>query len=228
MHEHVMSKKQHSIKHILIVVGGLLAMVAGMAAWLRFWTPPIMHTQPAITTKQATLLPQLKPLAPFSLTDQQGNAFDNQRLRGHWTFLNFGYTHCPDVCPTTLAMLADMHNRLQAMEQSPPYEIAFVSIDPERDSQQRLAEYVGYFESAFVGVRGDDAALQQLTHPLGILYRKEPTPNSAMGYVMDHSTSIALIDPLGQYFALFSAPHDAQLMAEDFMLITQTHQTGLR
>jgi len=223
MHEQVMSKPHHSIKHIAIVAGGLLAMVAGTAAWLHFWTPPILHTPPAIVTQEATLLPQLKALPPFSLVDQQGNAFDNQQLLGHWTFLNFGYTHCPDVCPTTLALLADMDSRLASIRDKTPYEIAFVSIDPERDSQQRLGEYVGYFDAEFLGVRGDDAALQQLTRPLGILYQKVPTPNSAMGYVMDHSASIALIDPKGRYYALFSPPHDAAAMAEDFKHITSRY-----
>jgi protein SCO1/2 len=216
-----MSKHSHTIKHITIVLGGLLAMTAGLLAWLQVWTPPVIHTPPQISTKAATLLPQLKPLPPFSLKDQQGNTFDNQRLMGQWTFLNFGYTHCPDVCPTTLALLADMHNRLQLSKQKSPYEIAFVSIDPERDSQQRLAEYVGYFDPLFLGVRGDNAALQQLTRPLGILYQKVSTPNSAMGYVMDHSASIALIDPQGRYYALFSPPHDVQMMVEDFKLITK-------
>jgi protein SCO1/2 len=223
MHEQAISKHHHSFKHIAIVVGGLLAMAAGLVAWLEFWTPPIMHTPPAITTKAATLLPQLKPLPPFSLIDQQGKTFDNQRLQGHWTFLDFGYTHCPDVCPTTLALLSNLDDRLQSVKQKAPYEIAFVSIDPQRDSRQRLAEYVGYFDPSFLGVRGDDQALQQLTRPLGILYQKVPTPNSAMGYVMDHSTSIALIDPQGRYYALFSPPHDADLMAEDFKSITRNY-----
>ncbi|MGD8587748.1 MAG: SCO family protein, partial [Chromatiales bacterium] len=185
--------------------------------------PPIMHTPPDITTKEATLLPQLKPLPPFSLEDQQGKVFDNQRLLGHWTFLDFGYTHCPDICPTTLALLADLDARLRSIKQKTPYEIAFVSLDPERDSRQRLAEYVGYFDPSFLAVRGEGQALRQLTKPLGILYEKVPTPNSAMAYVMDHSASIALIDPQGRYYALFSPPHDAASMAEDFKLIIQNY-----
>ena len=219
-----MSKQSHhSIKHLVIVIGGLMAMAAGMLAWLQFWTPPVMHTPPEISTKEATLLPQLKPLPAFSLMDQQGVAYDNKRLLGHWTFLNFGYTHCPDVCPTTLALLADLDDRLQSVKQATPYEIAFVTVDPARDSRQRLAEYVDYFDPSFLGIRGDNEALQQLTRPLGILYEKVPTPNSAMGYVMDHSASIALIDPQGRYYALFSPPHDAESMAEDFKLITQNY-----
>ncbi len=125
MHEQLMTKTHHSIKHIAIVVGGLLAIVAGMVTWMQLWTPPVTRTPPMIATQQATLLPQLKMLPPFSLQDQLGKAFDNQRLLGQWTFLNFGYTHCPDICPTTLALLADLNNRLQSVKQTPPLSDRF-------------------------------------------------------------------------------------------------------
>lgn len=218
-----MTKQKHSIKHIAIVLGGLLAMAAGMVAWMQIWAPRTTNTPTMIATQQATLLPQLKTLPPFSLLDQQGRRFDNQRLRGYWTFLDFGYTHCPDVCPTTLALLADMDGRLRSSKQTTPYQIAFVSVDPERDTARRLAEYLDYFEPSFLGVRGGDQELQRLTRPLGILYQKVQTPNSAMGYVMDHSASIILIDPEGRYYALFSPPQDAGKMADDFIAITKSY-----
>ena len=215
------TKTQHSSKHILIVFGGLLALIAGMATWLKLWTPPISNTPPSIPTKVASLLPQLKTLPPFSLQDQYGQTFDNKRLLGHWTFLDFGYTHCPDICPTTLAMLARLESLLKPDKRNTPYEIAFVTIDPERDTRQRLAEYLDYFDASFLGISGNDEALRKLTRPLGILYQKIPTPKSALGYVMDHSTAIALIDPQGRYYALFSPPHDANMIADDFRLITR-------
>ena len=150
-----------------------------------------------MATKQATILPIFKTLQPFSLTDQTGETFDNQRLLGQWTFLNFGYTHCPDICPTTLAMLTNMDQQLNSLEIASPVQIAFVSVDPERDTQQRLAEYVNYFDPSFLGLRGSEDKLQRLTQPLGILYAKVKTEKSAMEYVMDHSASIILIAPEG-------------------------------
>jgi protein SCO1/2 len=200
---------------------GLLALIAGIGVWMSLHSPPSSVQTRPLVTQQATLLPQLKGLPPFSLIDHQGKPFDNDRLLGKWTFLNFGYTHCPDVCPTTLALLADLHSRLHRGESIPAYQIAFVSIDPQRDTPARLAEYVNYFEPSFVGVTGEDAALRDLTQPLGILFQPVETPDSALGYVMDHSTSIILVDPAGRYHALFSPPHDAKGMAADFIAITK-------
>ncbi|MCU7811043.1 MAG: SCO family protein [Candidatus Thiodiazotropha sp. (ex Notomyrtea botanica)] len=212
--------KQNSRKSILILILLIPLLIAGVSSWFLFNTqPPTVKAH--IETKGATLLPQLRPLAAFSLNDHQGKTFDNSRLLGRWTLLSFGYTHCPDICPSTLAMLAEINLNLQQTERKFPYQIGFVSVDPERDTTERLAEYVTYFDPSFLGIRGDDAALQTVTKPLGILYRKVETEKSAMGYVMDHSASIILVDPQGRYHALFSPPHDPAIMADDLLTITR-------
>jgi protein SCO1/2 len=82
---------------------------------------------------------------------------------------------------------------------------------------------MAFFHPSFLGVRGDDAALQQLTKPLGILYQKVETPDSGLAYVMDHSASVILVDPAGRYHALFSPPHDAGVMAKDFIAIAENY-----
>ena len=179
------------------------------------------QTDKPIQTRSATLLPELRPLAPFSLLDQKGETYDNNRLLGHWTLLSFGYTHCPDICPTTLSELAQMKQRLNELNIAAPYEIGFVSVDPERDTLERLAEYVAYFDPDFFGVTGQTEALNDLTQPLGIMYRKVMAEGSAMDYVMDHSASLILIDPQGRYRALFSPPHDPAMMAEDILALSR-------
>ncbi len=201
-------------KHFIL--GGAVLGVLLLIAWLM--TVPTPARNPPML-QSASLLPELRPLPPFSLTDDQGHPFDNQRLLGHWTLLSFGYTHCPDICPTTLATLAEMKQRLQPTTKSLPLEIGFVSIDPERDDAQLLADYVDYFDPSFIGVRGDPDDLNALTRPLGILYRKVVTEHSAMEYVMDHSASLILLDPKGRYCALFSPPHEADPMARDIQAI---------
>ena len=201
----------------------LLAVFVGMA--LLVWLPgreaatPRPLQPPRLQT--ATQLPELRPLAPFSLTDQQGQTYDNSRLQGHWTLLSFGYTYCPDICPTALAMLAQMQQALGEAGMSAPLEIVFVSVDPQRDTPQRLAEYLAYFDRDFVGLSGSAAAIEALTRPLGILYRKVETRDSALDYVVDHSASMMLIDPQGRYQALFSPPQDAAMMAHDILAISQ-------
>ncbi len=203
------------------LIVGLFLMLAGLRLGhiLLQATP---HQPPPIHAASATLLPELRPLPPFSLIDHQGGVYDNQRLYGHWTLLYFGYTHCPDICPTNLALLARMKARLQQDGLRTPLEIGFVSIDPPRDTPGQLAGYVTYFDPEFVGITGLPQAIAALTGPLGILYRKVETADSAMGYVMDHADVMVLLDPEARYFALFSQPHDAAIMARDILAITRS------
>lgn len=212
-------KANGKISLILAAVIGLLGLSA-LFAYL-YLNPEPLAKQP-IQTRSATLLPELRPLAPFSLLDQRGEIYDNSRLLGHWTLLSFGYTHCPDICPTTLSELAQMKQRLNELNIEAPYKIGFVSVDPERDTPERLAEYVAYFDPDFFGATGQKEALNALTRPLGIMYRKVMAEDSAMNYVMDHSASLILIDPQGRYRALFSPPHDPAMMAEDILALSQT------
>jgi protein SCO1 len=198
----------------------IVAALAGTAlSWFLF--NPMRTANANIAVKQATVLRELRPLPPFVLTDQHGKRFDNTRLQGKWTLLSFGYTNCPDICPTDLAMLAQVDDRLSKASSMPPYQIGFVSVDPARDTPDRLAQYVTYFDPTFLGVTGSEAALRTLTRPLGIIYAKVETKDSAIGYVMDHSASIVLLDPKGRYRALFSPPHHAKYMAHDVLAIAQ-------
>jgi protein SCO1/2 len=203
------------------LIVGLLLLLAGGALYavIALQSKPV--TQAPANLHSATLLPELRPLPPFSLVDQQGRVYDNRRLQDHWTLLSFGYTHCPDICPTHLAILAQMNQQLAQNGMQAPYEIAFVSVDPERDTPQRLGEYVAYFDPDFLGLSGTPAAIETLARPLGILYRKITTEASAMDYVVDHSANMILLDPQGRYYALFSPPFDAAMMAQDMLTIIQ-------
>ncbi|MCU7917014.1 MAG: SCO family protein [Candidatus Thiodiazotropha sp. (ex Epidulcina cf. delphinae)] len=197
---------------------------AGLMAWFYLTGPATPPEPEPLQTKQALLLPELRPLKPFSLTNNQGNPFDNASLLGHWTFMSFGYTYCPDICPTTMSLFTEVDERLKRVKTPQPYQIAFVSVDPQRDTLERLTDYVTYFNPAFIGATGPEPALQQLTKPLGILYARVETEESAMGYVMDHSASILLVDPQGRFHAYFSPPHDAEAMASDFLAISDRAQ----
>jgi len=223
MHEKAMTQQDNTRKKFAFIASGLIALLLGVVVWFNYPTPLPALQQTKLETRSATVLPQLKKLQPFALMDQQGKPFDNQKLLGQWTFISFGYTHCPDICPTTMALLTDMKQQLQSLTTASPVQIVFASVDPERDTQQRLAEYVSYFDSSFIGITGSDNELERLTQPLGILYAKVETKKSAMGYVMDHSASIILVDPQGRYHALFSPPHDAAIMAEDFTAISENY-----
>lgn len=180
----------------------------------RMQGPPALHS--------ATALNPPRPLQGFALTGQDGNPFTLASLREHWTFLSIGYTHCPDVCPTTLATFNAVDQQTVSAEQRP--EFLFVSVDPERDTPEKLGQYVTYFNPHFRGATGEKEALKDFTGQLGLIYGRVEGENTALDYLVDHSASILLIDPLGRLAAIFSAPHDSTAIAQDF--ITITNQTN--
>ena len=176
--------------------------------------------------KQGTLLPSAKAIADFQLTDQHGKPFTRNNLVGKWSFAFFGYTHCPDVCPTSLSMLAQVMKKLEkdsTLDTLP--QVIFVSVDPERDTPELLAQYLPYFNPDFIGVTGDPQQLLLLTRQLGIMYGKVPGDN-ADDYLVDHSASIILFDPDGNFLALFGMPHDPDLIAQDFVAIKNYYEAS--
>ena len=176
--------------------------------------------------KQGTLLPSAKAIADFQLTDQHGKPFTRNNLVGKWSFAFFGYTHCPDVCPTSLSMLAQVMKKLERndnLDTKP--QVVFVSVDPERDTPELLAQYLPYFNPDFIGVTGDPQQLLLLTRQLGIMYGKVPGDN-ADDYLVDHSASIILFDPDGNFLALFGMPHDPDLIAQDFVAIKNYYEAS--
>lgn len=149
-----------------------------------------------------------KLIPPFTLQDQHARPFDLSRLKGKWSLLFFGYTHCPDICPTTLATLNNVYAGLEKTAGGvDDVAVVFVSVDPERDNLKQIGEYLGYFNPAFTGVTGDNDALQRFSRSLGALYlRTEGTERS--GYLVDHSAAVFVVSPEGRFKALLSPPFD--------------------
>jgi len=194
---------------------GIGAIVFG-AVWLALefsYAPPGLSL--SINTTAATVLSEPMTVPSFKLTDQHGQPFTEKNLQGQWTFLFFGYTYCPDICPMTLAMLNQVAQQLQDTAVHP--KVIFISVDPGRDTTERLGQYVSYFNPAFLGVTGSEEELQRLSRPLGIAYRR--SNDSSENYLVDHSANILLINPQAQLQALISPPHDASAIAEDYQKI---------
>ena len=166
----------------------------------------------------ATVLPEGKALPAFVLEDHHGQAFTNESLKGNWSFIFFGYTHCPDVCPTTLSLLNQVDQALKKETGVDIPKTVFISVDPERDTVAQLADYVPYFNPEFIGVTGGLENLQVLTKSLGIAFGKEgDTKNDE--YEVFHGTRIMLIDPEARLKALFSSPHDVNTIVDDYIKI---------
>jgi protein SCO1/2 len=188
---------------LLIIILSVLAL--GLGFWLNHsFSKP---SAPPTADIEGLLWPQNRPLPPFQLTDHQQHPFTLAELKGHWSLIFFGYTHCPDVCPMTLGVLRNVKQQLAAQGQfADDTRYIFVSVDGERDTPAVLNRYLHYFDPAFIGLTGSDAALQTLTQALGIVYVKTPT-DKPQHYLVDHTASILLVDPEGRMIGLFSSPH---------------------
>ena len=124
-----------------------LALVAGVVGAL-YIAPPNSSSNAQPEYFQA--YPEPRAISEFSLTDHKGNPFNLTSLEGQWSLVFVGYTFCPDICPTTMAELNTIYPELQALESVYPIRVVFVSVDPKRDSINRLSEYVSYFNKEFV------------------------------------------------------------------------------
>jgi len=202
----------NSRKNLSLLVVALMAAVigAGTALYLRPSgdTLALVRDQdgPAI---QGLLWPNPKQVAPFELTDHHGQAFDLDRLKGRWSFMFFGYTHCPDVCPMTMDTLKRVAGRLEGQEAGADTQVVFVSVDPARDTPEHLKNYVEYFNPEFLGATGGAEQLMAMTRQLGIIYDLNDG-DGKKDYLVDHSAAVLLTDPQGRLVGVFSAPHRAE------------------
>lgn len=156
-----------------------------------------------------TVMPQPRPLPQFSLTDHDDAPFGNAQLAGKPSLVFFGFTHCPDVCPTTLAQMAQLRRdpKLAGLR------LVFVTVDPARDDAQTLRQYVHAFGEGFTGVRGEGAALEPLLRGLIVAHAVQPLPGG--GYTVDHSAALYYLNARGEWSAAFTPPFDLNLLAKD-------------
>ena len=211
----VTNSRTHRILFALVLA--VLATAAGI------WSASILlDRQAAPEGLEGTVFPVARRLPSFELVDQNNQVFNEASLRGKWSFLFFGYTHCPDVCPTTLSVLNSVAHRLRDIEDD--LRFVFVSVDPDRDTPDVLARYVSYFNGDFVGVTGTEQQIGQLTGQLGILHMRVAAEGNSSDYLIDHTASVLLIDPDGRYHAVFSPPLTAESISEDFRKILKAYR----
>lgn len=171
-----------------------------------------------------------RPLPQFSLIDHNGVVFDNDRLKNQWSLVFFGYTHCPDVCPTGLMDMAMLEQVLENEKIQVP-KVVFITLDPKRDTPALLKTYLTHFSEDFLGVSGDTNQVNQLIRPFGTFYEfvmysgdkqvvlGQSLPEGVEDYHVNHTAWIYLISPDGEIFAGFPTPHKPKDMAKDIQLI---------
>ncbi len=164
------------------------------------------------------VLAEPRALPSVALVDERGRAFGSADFVGRWSFLYFGYTYCPDVCPLTLVELAKLKKNLAEQLPGTPTDYYLVSVDPARDTPERLREYVTYFDASFHGLTGSIDDLKSLTQQSGSVFLV-PEQKNDDAYLVSHSSNIALVDPEGRLSAVFTSPHEPAQLAADFGLI---------
>ncbi|MDA9982478.1 SCO family protein [Gammaproteobacteria bacterium] len=165
------------------------------------------------------LRPAPRPLQPFVFKDQTGKLFTQAELEGKWSFLFFGYTYCPDICPTTLTVLTSMIDSLEIQSASTEdVQVVFVSVDPQRDKPEILEKYLSYFHDDFIGITAGQEETRVFADQFGAMFFKEQNMGPD-NYLMAHTSSIFLVGPGVEVVASFSPPHDPGTIASQFQAI---------
>jgi protein SCO1/2 len=210
----------------LIATGAAVVTAFGLGVWLsaRFASDrdDALPTLPALDIG-GFVLPEPRPLGGFELVDHEGKPFRASDFEGAWSFLYFGYTYCPDVCPLTLLELAGLKERLAESCENLTDRYYLVSVDPKRDTPARLRDYVTYFDPEFRGLTGALEEIDKLTTQVGAIY-SYPEGQEAENYLVGHSSTVTLIDPNGRYHGVFTTPHTAASMAADFPKILERYR----
>jgi protein SCO1/2 len=192
----------------------LAALAAAVGLWLsqRYFAAP---SAPAL--RNAVLYPQPRPVPEFHLRQANGQPLDLASWRGYWNVVYFGYTACPDVCPTTLAVFKQTWKELGVLKEKIRFD--FVSVDPQRDAPEQLAKYVAFFSPDFLAATGSDEELTKLTRALGLIYARTSDANGTVQ--VDHSGSAVIVNPQGQLVGMFRPPFSAADLAADLTTLSR-------
>ncbi len=193
----------------LFIAVAAIAIVIGIIVQIK----PKPATQ-TLSFEQLILLPNPKQLGEVNFTSHTGAQFTEQNLKGKWTVLFFAFTHCPDICPNTLQTLKQVKQELVANDTWKAFQLAMISVDPERDTPQRLKQYVPYFDPEFIGLTAGVDYTAEFAKNLGILFHRQP-PLEDGNYDVDHSAGLILINPEGNYAGYLGAPHKKDVLVKD-------------
>jgi protein SCO1/2 len=186
-----------------------LAIVAIVAAGVVYW---VANRTEAYQFKGGEISPAaIAP--PLDLTDQYGNPFTLDREDDQVSLIYFGYTTCPDLCPTTLNDFAIVKDELG--EDAAKVDFILVTFDPERDTEARLKEYLNFFDPEFIGLYGDEAQTEQFLQDYGVTIKRIEYPNSSTGYLIDHTALIYVIDKEGRLRLTYPYGTDPLMIVDD-------------
>ncbi len=215
------NKQTESISPVLlIVIVAALSITAGV--FINQSLNTASRDTQAPPNLDATVLPQARPISGFKLTDHNNKEFTIENMKGKWNFLFFGFTNCPDICPTTLKIMQGVWKKLPADKTKPG--MLFFSVDPDRDPPELLKNYVTYYHPEFIGITGDLDQIDIITNQLGILYGYDDKEENSEDYTVNHSAQVLLTDPQGRMRAVFSPPYDAESISNALNVIRDFYE----
>ena len=208
-------------KRIIMTVSILLAfvaLVAGIYISQQFYLSKDLDK----SQLHGTFLDKPRQVSAFSLMGIDKIPFNNASLKGHWTMMFFGFTNCGSICPTTMADLGKMYQILEKKGAKQMPQVVMVSVDPARDSLDKLNHYVKAFDKHFYGARGDENAIKAMTKEMGVAYTKimPEALEDSQNYDIEHTGTVMLFNPDGELSAFFTTPHDALILAKEYLLVS--------
>ena len=185
-----------------------ITIVVGMFVYSTLQTPQLSDEE--LREQGVFLLPKPRDIAPFELQDHLGSVYDNERLKDKWTFIFFGFTHCPDICPITMSELGKVDRQLvqQGGADADGFQGVLVTVDPERDTADVLGPYATAFSPRFLGVLGQREPIAEFAQQVNAAFGK--IPDDEGGYTMDHTGNVIIINPRGHYHGFIKLPHKAE------------------
>jgi protein SCO1/2 len=202
-------QQKEGVRRSLLGIAAFIALILGLFA--ASMIAPKSLSREEFMTLGYFQLEYVREIADFRLLDENSQVFNVEGLRGHWSLLFFGYTHCPDVCPVTLAKLNKTMEKIDA-ELAAKIRVMLVSVDPERDQPSVLKEYVAAFNPAFRGITGEFDEIVKLAGQVNIAFGKVPGETQG-SYLVDHSGSIVVVNPNGYYAGFIKPPHQPEDVA---------------
>lgn len=189
-----MDRTEFKSSTLIILLAAFVAGLIGLWVGQKYFRPASGGSNNNFQGK-VLLYPEPRPMAAFTLDLPDGSALSSEQLRGRWTVAFFGFSQCPDICPTTLAQLAATQTQLKrALPADQQPRLLFVSVDPNRDANARLREYTDYFSPEIIAATAQEPALEAFTRQLGAQYIRQP-PDANGAYSVDHSADLFLIGP---------------------------------
>jgi protein SCO1/2 len=207
LNDQVTARQSRGIRLTVLALAIFIAVV--VAGFVHRIQQPRVMTSTEMKINGLYLLDTPRKIDELQLIDHRGEAFTKERLQGQWTLVFFGYTYCPDVCPTTMTFLNEFMQQLEGTE-AEDTRVVMVTVDPARDTQAQLASYVPYFNTDFTGVTGEFLDIHRFATGLNTPFRKVPGQDE--NYQVDHSANVALINPRGDYHGFFKTPLDLAKM----------------